>query len=696
MPRNTLNSNGMNTGSNYQFGDKLIAPNFPRSGFDLSHLVTRDVAQSGLVFPIAVIEALPNSDYSISVDTLIKVLPQSVPLMSKQRVYTYAFYSRNADLWDKWKTFITKGYSGNEILFNPREVKTPGLTDVMIASNATNPLFLSASSADKYKIKHDSLGDYFGLPVGRPISNTNLSMAMPEMMYLRIWRDYFCNRNYYYNDKRILPDDDSRFRLTGFNGSFAGDVSIGSFIDQGDCLVYTDKYGLFSAGWNDSEQAWQPSKGMQYIDFSSGITVSGKSYSKAFVIAPFYHDYPDDYFVSALPWAQRGDTSVANGTAIDLGVTGRDFLDLFKSSHQVKSPLTDLPFYDSAGDFSSNTGWIGSLKYVLNSSADYESMGVLSDGTFSKSSSGLSFTNSDSVWGSKTGVSGFSKDFMDWISNNLVTYLEPRSNPDVPLGSGGQLTLEKLRELAVNQTIQEKMARTDGSYGEFGLTFFGERSKSATDYRPLFIGGNTHSIIFTEVLQTSASTDDSPLGTFGGHGVGVDNNGFLGRFHSDDYGYIMILGCIMPDVYYSQGLERMWTRQLQSDWFLPERAQLGMRPILNRELYIQAADVVDSDNVEVNTKLWAYQDIFDELRYRPNRVGGQMADINSESFSPFTQFRFFDKLPNYGQEFARADEVRVDYLQAPSESPYICDFDINIRCVEPLPYRARPASIVSM
>lgn len=709
MPRSTLNSNGMNTGSNYQFGDKMIAPNAPRSAFDWSNQLIRNIQQAGQVLPIACYEVLPNSDYTITINSLVKVLPQAVPLMSRQRIYTYAFYSRCSDLWDKWQTFMTKGYSGNEILFNPRELRTVGLTDTQMSAIATNPLYTGASSANKPKIKPHSLGDYLGLPVNRVIPDTHLTLAMQEMMYLRIWRDYFCNRNYYYDDKRILPDDDSRFRLTNSSADTAGDVSVGSFIDSDDCLIYADKKGMFSAGYDDTNDVWVSSKGMQYIDLSSSITVGSKSYDKLFVVAPFYHDYPDDYFVSALPWAQRGDTSVANGTALDMsqGLIFKDGALSYDSSVTLDNLLSgSFANIPPSGDYTSDVSVLASLGYQFKYG---DPIGTLRAGIFTNSVSrydGSSYSWENSVRSPSSQYSGnsvvqdtFNSNFGDWLKAN-VAKASVTGSVGVNESSSNFLTLEKLRELAVNQTIQEKMARTDGSYGEFGLTFYGERSKSAFDYRPVFIGGNTQSIIFTEVLQTSASTSDSPLGTYAGHGVSSENQGFLGRFHSDDYGFIMLLACVMPDVYYTQGLDRQFFRELQSDFYLPERAQLGMRPILNKELFVQASTVVDADGNEVNEGLWAYQDIFDEFRYKNNRVAGDMA-LDSDttpgaSFNPYTQFRHFDQLFNYGQSFARADDVRTDYLSAPSETPYIVTFDFNIRCVEPLTYRARPASIVSM
>lgn len=626
-----LNNEGFDTGSNYAFADKMIAPNAPRSVFDLSHLVTRDISEAGLVFPISIMETLPSSDYEINVKSLVRVMPQSVPLMSRQRLYLYAFYSRCPDLWCGFDVFIRKGYSGNEVKTIPT-----------LNSNNANLNGATKSNPDwSSGVVSGSLGDYLGFPLGNWIGSSIVPFginAMPFMMYARIWRDYFVNRNFYVDDRRILPDDDSRFRLLD-------DGKIGSFVDAGDTIrPFFDVYGCFSSGIAGAGTDQDPyrrvaSKGMQYI------AGSGSS-AGVFAVAPFYHDWPADYFTSALPWPQRGNTPTLD---FDLNFDVTE--DLLARSDGGISPsaLAAIGYNTSSGHISAWTGISGTPQ------------------------------------GASTSVlAGINDGFNTWLSNSL------RSG-----SSSFSITLEDLRELSVSQTIMEKMARTDGSYREFGITFFGEPSKAAVDYRPTFIGGSYAQLLFSEVLQTSQTTQNSALGQMAGHGISADGNGYIGRVHTDDYGYIMILGCLMPDVYYSQGLEKLWTRNNQSDWFIPERAQLGMQPILNKELYLQAQTVVDSDNNPVNDNLFAYQDIFDEYRYKNNRIGGQVADTTKKNFYPFTQSRKFATLPNWGKEFARADDIRTNYLAAPIESAYIAQFDVNVRAVQPLPYRARPASILN-
>lgn len=660
-----LNNEGFDTGSNYAFGDKLIAPSFPRSRFDLSHTVHRDVVGEGIVFPISVLEALPNSDYEISVQHLIRVLPQVVPLLTRQRLYLYAFYSRSSDLWSGFQTFVRKGNSGNVVK------QVPVLSSSNVNGSGLLDFFNNSSSANVV----GSLSDFMGiLPVGYGSGVSTVSLGvqcLPFMMYTRIWRDYFLNRNFFWCDDpsdtnfsvknlAILPEDDSRFRLND-----SGQIE--SMLDN-DIDTYFDCWGHFTysvSGSGSSEDPFvlNPSKGMQFFTRASGAS----GLSTVFVVSPFYHDYPADYFTSALPWAQRGNTP-----SLSVNVRDDDFFPLF----------SDLKAQSSGSSLSFSTS-------LRSSSFSYNSV----DGASAVGSGGFTFRfyNAPDFVDSSYSQSDLTSNAVvsnsvvkDWLQSNL---------------SAQTITVEQLRELSISQTILEKMARTDGSYREFGLTFFGEVSKAAVDYRPTFIGGSYSPIIYSEVIQQSESTSTSPLGAYAGHGFSSSaqsaSNGYLGRFHSDDYGFIMVLGCIMPDVEYSQGLSKMWTRVNQEEYFLPERAMLGMQPIYNRELYLQNYDVLDGDGQPVNNGLWAWQDIFDEYRYRENRIGGKLSDKSSKSFFPWTQSRYFSTLPNWGQDFARASDVRRTQLAATNESEFVCTFDIGVRAVQPLPYQARPASLIN-
>lgn len=605
---NSLES--FDSGSNYKFGDKMIKTNAPRSLFDLSHLNTLTIPNAGMLIPIATWETLPSDDFDINVDALLRVMPQVVPLYSRQRLYIYAFYSRYSDLWNNWQVFMDKGYTGNVNYTIPTLINNSGVNvNILYDSNA--------------RIKPDSLADYLGLPIGASCddlfstNNNNPTAkisAMKSMMLLRIYRDYFMNKNHWINDRVMLPDDDSRFRLNN-------DGQLMSALDENKnfyfCLNGYSTYNNYD------------------------LTVDGNNY----YFTGVKHDYPDDYFISAIPFPQRG-TPESIKKNIDPSNLSLNFDNVIQTNNVTGYGFVGLNSSDKllqAGDMngsdSHNNVYATQLKDTLN----------------------------------KIKITG----------NNLQI----------------QISYDEIVKLALEQQELVQLARTDGSYTQFGISFFGEPSKASYDFRPTYIGGTYKNIAFTEVLQTATTqtvdgqgnTVDNPAGAYVGHGITGISSGRIGHIHCDDYGMIMMLACIMPDVYYSQGLDRIDTDSVQGEKFMPERVLLGMQPILNKELYYAGnnGDSQGNDNY-----LWAYQNPFDWLRYIPNHIHGKIADITNKSFSPFTQSRIFTQLPNWGRSFSSTNDIRKDYLTAPSEDAYSAQFSINIRAVRPLPYKAIPAKLV--
>lgn len=605
---NSLES--FDSGSNYRFGDKMIHSQRARSLFDLSHLKTTTIPKAGMMIPITWFETLPGDDHDINVDCLLRVLPQVVPLYSRQRLYIYGFYSRYSDLWNNWQVFMDKGYTGTD----NRKIPTLHNSGTLSTSNIT-------WQGTANTVSPNDLFDYMGLPIGMGLATSMLNnspttyaaiSALPFMMFLRIYRDYFMNKNHWINDRVMLPDDDSRFRLQD-------DGTLMSARDQNKNFFFV-KTGYTTSGGNT---------------VGYDLMVDGDYYFSGCM-----HDYPDDYFTSALPFAQRGNVAPLTTTGT---ISGN--LDFTNAMGSVSGTVTPNVFATGSNELVGLSSG-GSQSSLVTS----QLLGALNKGTFSGSAIALS------------------------------------------------ITLENIRNLAINQQTMEQLARTDGSYFQFGLSFFGEPSKAAYDYRPTYIGGTYKNIAFTEVLQTattqttqSGQTVDNPAGAYVGHGITGISNGRIGHIHCDDYGMIMLLACIMPDVYYSQGLDKTFTEQVQEEKFLPDRALLGMQPILNKEIYYAGNN---GTSVGDDNYLWAYQNPFDHLRYIPNKISGKIADPNNNTFYPYTQARHFTQLPNWGRDFSSTNDVRQDYLIAPTEDAYTAQFSMNIRSVRPLPYKAVPAKLV--
>lgn len=603
---------GVDSGSNYQFGDKLQRAQFPRSAFDLSHLNTMTVPNAGMVFPVLCKEVLPSDSWQVRINALLRVLPQVVPLYSRQRMYFDAFYVRCSDVWKDWNVYMKKGNDGNTLLTRPSltmdNISSDGLALTGIGGADPDPD--DSSTWSKAVVKANSIYDYMGIPIGTDlvdlIGKGYHIDALPFAALLQIYRWYYLNKNTYIQDKAMFPDDESDFRLNN-DGKFI------SFVTE---EVSTNVLG--SSMW----RLWA-----------------------------------QDYFTSALPFAQRG-----AAPTLQLSLSGDLGTGVTMSVGDIHSgnPNSRLYFGNGNGN---------GIIYLDNGNTKT----VISDNT---STSGSASNGIRNINGGLQGT-----------ENAGLTLTNPRisfSNSNVDAG----IVLDDIRRLAISQLELERMARTDGTYEEFGLTFYGASSRNAIDFKPLYVGSCYQEVSFSEVLQTSSSDAVSPLGSYAGHGVSITQDGNIGSFTADDYGYFVVLCSIMPDVYYFQGLDRMYTKSIQSEEFLPNRDKMGMRPILNQEIFLSGTKATDED-------LFAYQNPFDEFRYCANEIHGQIADSSKASFFPYTQARKFDSTPNWNANFVTADNVRKDYLSAPVEDAYTMQVRFDIRAVRPLSYVAAPAEVIN-
>lgn len=370
-----------------------------------------------------------------------------------------------------------------------------------------------------------------------------------------------------------------------------------------------------------------------------------------------YRNYADDYFTTALPWPMRGDVPTIDLESSDtvLGIRTPDGNTL---------PIFMNGWADTMGHFSSS---------LL--SADGE-LAVFNKGAFPASNEsylgGFSTGAETTIDYGQTGIAASVGSYPLTLNNNALTITQPT-----------------LKLLWTNTLINEKLARTDGTYGSFIKTFFGTSPRHWVDHRAQYHGGTYQPIVYSQVLQT-APADTGTVGSVYGQGIS-SSSGYVGSLNASDFGMTMVLMSILPDTYYCQGWNKEHLYQTQDDLPLPERAMLGMQPVTQAEIFFNAHDSTGEDN----QKLFGYQSRFDELRYRQNEIHGDVANPNSLSYFPYTQARYFENAPNLNNEFVTTENnIRNDFLSAPNEVPFMVQVANRINAVRPYPYIAPPSAIM--
>lgn len=257
-----------------------------------------------------------------------------------------------------------------------------------------------------------------------------------------------------------------------------------------------------------------------------------------------------------------------------------------------------------------------------------------------------------------------------------------------PLSASGSMTVQssvtmaQLRSLDILTAFRARNARTDGSYTQIMKAQYGVDPHYNVG-KPTYIGGFAQDIVFSDVVQTSESSEQSPLGRTSSRGVSA-GNGYIGQYHSDDFGYIMVVLSIVPDQFYSnQGIPKKWTRLTQDQFYFP--VMEGMPPVAmkNKELYVSGDDSVDED-------VFAYQEPMYEYRYRAPVATGKMSNIaeNDEENAAYIMKRHFKTTPQLSYGFTGMFPSNIDYsvFSNTLDTPFILSMKSRISAVQPIPH----------
>lgn len=266
---------------------------------------------------------------------------------------------------------------------------------------------------------------------------------------------------------------------------------------------------------------------------------------------------------------------------------------------------------------------------------------------------------------------------------NLISALEKlKVNATV----NGSLNLNDFRALEAYTIFMERNARTDGDYNSLIKAQFGYDPK-VKNKEAIYIGGTYQDMVFSDVTQVSQSSEDSPLGSRAGQGISA-SSGYIGKFHSPDYGYIMSIMSIIPDTVYTQGTERMWTELEQNAQYFPILNNLSPEPILNKQLY---SDGQNDDDI------FAWTERFQSYKVRSNKALNFLSLPSEKAIYDTSQImaRRFNSLPTLSADFVTCspDNVDMSPFSVTTEPP----FDISVACridkVSPMPYVSVPGGL---
>lgn len=379
------------------------------------------------------------------------------------------------------------------------------------------------------------------------------------------------------------------------------------------------------------------------------------------------HNWEKDYFTSALPWTQRGgDVSLPIQTTI----SGTETYDVR---------------YESPGS---------------GSRADHQRYRFFrsTDGTESPVIPGLS-GNYDDVQFDQTrttndaGANVGGATLSPKSAPDLISDVDPRGTLKVDvdfsradLDADTMITINDLRRANKLQEWLERNARGGSRYIEQILSHFGVKSSDARLQRPEFLGGGKAPVSFTQVLQTSQTTDTSPQGQQTGYGsAGGSSFGFKKRF--EEHGILMGIMFVQPRTAYCQGLPKVFQKFDKFDYYWPEFAHLGEQPIQNMELYMDWKGV--DNNLDKLKETFGYTPRYSEYKFEPSRVHGQFLT----SLDYWHMARKFANKPSLNSQFVEAQDIRRIYPVVDEDADnhaLYCQMYVNLKANRLMPRFGTP------
>lgn len=358
-----------------------------------------------------------------------------------------------------------------------------------------------------------------------------------------------------------------------------------------------------------------------------------------------------DYFTSCLPAPQKGDAVPVQIITGDIPVTTKS--------------------NESATTSVNKTGYNVSLKAAGNlngvSVGNWYNLGVYG-----------------ALGGGGYVFPDISKSVVAGASNSGVFY--PDNLVAVAGSSNTTFNVNDLRLAFQMQKMLERDARGGTRYVEYLLSHFGVSAGDTRLQRSEFLGGKRTPLNINQVTQTSSSTSpdyEAVLGEQGAYSLSFararSTKGFV------EHGFVFGVCCIRQFHTYQQGVERFWTRTKRTDFYDPVFANIGEQPVYKSEIFAGAGKVP-----------FGYNEAWADLRYRPNKVTGQMRSAATSSLDVWHLADNYTNAPTLNEQFIQETPVYLDRaltIAHDLQDQFILDFYVQNIAYRELPTYSIPSLI---
>lgn len=253
------------------------------------------------------------------------------------------------------------------------------------------------------------------------------------------------------------------------------------------------------------------------------------------------------------------------------------------------------------------------------------------------------------------------------------------------LSSATSATINQLRQAFQVQKYYEELARGGSRYREMIYSLFHTKISDKTVQIPEYLGGTRITINMSQVIQTSGTTAESPQGNTAAVSV-TPYNGSMFTKSFEEHGFVIGVCCIRHDHTYQQGLERMWSRKTNLDFYYPVFANLGEQAILKKELYLTGTST--------DEQAFGYQEAWAEYRMKPNRISGKFRSNATGTLDSWHYGDNYTETPSLSQAWMKEGDSEIQRTLAVDNEPqFIMDTVIDNTSVRPMPMYSIPGLV---
>ena len=589
---------------------------------NLSHNVTGSV-NMGLNYPVDIWEVFPGDSFRITAKNLSRFMPQIAPTTSD--VFAgFDFYDvplrQLCELVGiNWDQYLTGGQNGDKMISAPT---------ITIPEEGYEP---------------GSLADWLGYPTNYTDPSTNKKVVVGAGLVLDAWPviAYMHIIDSNYLDQNFIQHLDFTKYQEFLDGTYEFKDAQGNPIDY-DILVD----GIFPKAWSR------------------------------------------DYFGRAMPNTQRGpvvtlpvgDTADLNPELVPISNGGNGFMtpaseftvtasfsgvETLAGSCSASGTYTFVPGQDYPVGVWTNMNRISGtsgcyVQFKISSSGEFEVAGETPVGWPVGADSKLQVSYSPEL--STFTQSVPAGDYVDLTSVKA------------DLSNSTGISLIAFRTAARMQRFGEILQEAGARAVEYTMRFFGVRVPDARAQRPIFHGSFNMPVVFSEVLQTSQTTDTAPLAYMAGHGITGGVNRPI-HIKCIEHGYIVVIGHFMPRSQYQQYIPKYLLRFNRMDIPNPLFQHIGEQPVLRKEIYPNSANPDET---------FGYVPRYTELTTIPSVLRGHMKD----TFLHWSMARVYNTEPVLSAAW-RYEKPSNRSFSVPDEDQIVMQvgFEINSR----RPFKRNPS-----